>query len=181
MFRPQILRPKHLTYINMSTFVFQLLLNLVGNIALATSLPVTNSSTGLAARRYLPPYVGIYICNQAHWRGDCHWHEIKPKDRERAGNCISFQQGGGLGSIGPDRGITVGIYLEKACTNIQRSPGDHTQASIIWPITIVSTSTQYFGSLPRTWKRLYWSRIQEAGIVMCCYRRLLHSKIERTA
>ena len=95
----------------------QLLLVALGLTALATSHPVANSSTSLDSRSDPPSYFGIYVCPGAYWRGGvaCQWHVVHPEDRAGAGKCISFVQAGGFGSVGPDRGIELSIYLEEDC------------------------------------------------------------------
>ena len=103
----------------------QLLLTILGITGLATSHPVTDSSTSLATRSDLPPYLGIYVCPQAHWDGgkQCQWHVVRPEDRAGAGKCISFLQSGGFGSIGPDRGLEVSVYLEAGCPEKSKVAG----------------------------------------------------------
>ena len=124
---PQSSRQNTLTHTNMPKITIQLLLSLLSLTALAISLPLIDSSTTFAARRDGIAYKGIYICNKAVFKGDCRWHPVQPRDREGAGQCISFIQADGQGSIGPDRGLDVAIYLEKGC------PEDSKVTSGIYP------------------------------------------------
>ena len=103
----------------------QFLLTFLGIIGLATSLPVTDPSTSLATRSDLTPYLGIYVCPQPHWGGgkQCQWHVVRPEDRAGAGKCISFLQSGGFGSIGPDHGLEVSVYLEAGCPEKSKVAG----------------------------------------------------------
>jgi hypothetical protein len=78
-------------------------------------------------RRGTARYVGIYICSEKNWGGDCNWHQILPENRAGEGQCIRIDHHGGIGSIGPDCGLEVVLFREEGCkdqvTNPMSFPG----------------------------------------------------------
>ncbi len=92
---------------------------------LLLSLPLATTAFKLTSHRRNPESIGIYICSERLWGGHCDWHEILPEDRKggKEAACLKIHHEGGMGSVGPDWGIGVDLYLEPGCVEGTKRTG----------------------------------------------------------